>query len=210
MSEFIRFMKPALFVTLTMFVLCGLIYPVIVTGAAQMLFPHKANGSMVTVDGEVVGSEIIGQAFTGSQYFKGRISSINYNVYTKEDMIPNELGEIGYAGVGSGTFNYGPSNPELVKRIEADIEAFLKENPTVKREDIPADLLTASGSGLDPHISIQAAKIQIDRIVNASGLSVEEVEQIIRKTTESRLFNVFGEEKMNFVKANILIEKELR
>lgn len=148
--------KQALLITMTMFVLCGFIYPFAVTALAQGLFHHKANGSLIEADGETVGSELIGQTFTAPQYFWGRVSSVNYNVYTKEDTIPDENGQVNYSGVSSGTFNYAPSNPELKKRIEADIEKFLLANPSVERQDIPADLMTASGSGLDPHISMKA------------------------------------------------------
>ncbi len=112
--------------------------------------------------------------------------------------------------MSSGTFNYAPSNPELTKRIEGDIQAFLQANPTIKRQDIPADLMTASGSGLDPHISVQAAHIQIDRIVNASGLSEKEIEKIVEANTEGRALGLFGEEKVNFLMANLAIFKQMK
>ncbi|WP_068983577.1 MULTISPECIES: potassium-transporting ATPase subunit KdpC [Lysinibacillus] len=202
--------KQALLITMTMFVLCGFIYPFAVTALAQGLFPHKANGSLIEMDGEVVGSELIGQAFTAPEYFWGRVSSVNYNVYTEEDTISDENGQVNYSGVSSGTFNYAPSNPELKKRIEADIEKFLLANPTVKRQDIPADLMTASGSGLDPHISVKAAQIQVERIAQASGLSEEEIEKIIEANTEKRSFGVFGENKVNFLMANLDIMKKMK
>ncbi|PJO40468.1 K(+)-transporting ATPase subunit C [Lysinibacillus xylanilyticus] len=201
--------KQALLITMTMFVLCGFIYPFAVTALAQGLFHHKANGSLIEADGETVGSELIGQTFTAPQYFWGRVSSVNYNVYTKEDMIPDENGQVNYSGVSSGTFNYAPSNPELKKRIEADIEKFLLANPSVKRQDIPADLMTASGSGLDPHISMKAAEIQIERIAQASGLSKDEIEKIIEANTEKRSLGIFGENKVNFLMANLDIMKKM-
>ncbi|MGE7090819.1 potassium-transporting ATPase subunit KdpC [Lysinibacillus sp. NPDC048646] len=210
MNRFFENSKQALLVTLTMFVLCGLCYPFAVTGIAQGLLNQQANGSLVEVDGRVVGSEKLGQSFTSPEYFWGRESAINYNVYSKEDTIPNDHGEIAYSGVSSGTFNYAPSNPELKKRIELAITAFLQANPTVKREDIPADLMTASGSGLDPHISVKAAEIQIERIVRASGLSREEVGKIVKANTESRDFGVFGEDKVNFLMANLAIFNKIK
>ncbi|MDM5249261.1 potassium-transporting ATPase subunit KdpC [Lysinibacillus sp. G4S2] len=209
MRKFFENSKQALLITITMFVLCGFIYPFAVTALAQGLFHHRANGSLIEIDGEAVGSELIGQAFTAPEYFSGRVSSVNYNVYTKEDTIPDENGQVNYSGVSSGTFNYAPSNPELKKRIEADIEKFLVANPTVKRQDIPADLMTASGSGLDPHISVKAAQIQVKRIAQASGLSEEEIEKIIEANTEKRSFGVFGENKVNFLMANLDIMKKM-
>ncbi|EON71744.1 MULTISPECIES: potassium-transporting ATPase subunit KdpC [Lysinibacillus] len=209
MHKFIENSKQALMITFTMFVLCGLFYPFAVTGIAQGLFYHQANGSLVEIDSKVVGSEKLGQAFTSPEYFWGRVSSINYNVYTEEDTIPNENGETAYSGISSGTFNYAPSNPELKKRMELDITAFLQANSTVKREDIPADLLTASGSGLDPHISVKAAEIQIERIARASGLSLEEIGEIVKANTESRDLGVFGEDKVNFLKANVDLYKKM-
>lgn len=210
MNRFWDNVKQAIMVSFIMFVVCGLIYPVTVTGIAQGLFKHQANGSIVEVDGKAVGSEKLGQAFTSSAFFEGRVSSINYNVYTQEDIVPDNNGEIAYGGVSSGTFNYAPSNPELTKRIEGDIQAFLQANPTIKRQDIPADLMTASGSGLDPHISVQAARIQIDRIANASGLSEKEIEKIVEANTEGRALGLFGEEKVNFLMANLAIFKQMK
>ncbi|MFJ7405299.1 MULTISPECIES: K(+)-transporting ATPase subunit C [unclassified Lysinibacillus] len=210
MKRFWNSAKQALFVSLTMFVVCGLIYPFTVTGIAQGLFNKQANGSIVEVDGKAVGSELLGQAFTSPAFFVGRVSSINYNVYAKEDIVPDERGATVYGGVSSGTFNYAPSNPELIKRIDGDIQSFLEENPTVKQQDIPADLMTASGSGLDPHISVQAAQIQINRIANASGLSVKEIEEIVEVNTEGRALGVFGEEKVNFLMANLDIFNKMK
>ncbi|MGF9978557.1 K(+)-transporting ATPase subunit C [Viridibacillus arvi] len=210
MKAFFSDSKQALKVTLLMFVLCGLLYPFAVTGMAQVLFNHEANGSLIEMDGKMIGSDKLGQAFTSPEFFWGRVSAINYNVYTKEDLVPNAKGETNYNGVSSGTFNYAPSNPELKKRMEADIETFLKANPGVQREQIPADLVTASGSGLDPHISVESAKIQIKRIAQASGLSEDEVNDIAKANTDSRTFNVFGEDKVNVLSANLDIYKKMK
>ncbi|ETT87530.1 K(+)-transporting ATPase subunit C [Viridibacillus sp. FSL R5-0477] len=210
MKAFFSNSKQALKVTLLMFVLCGLLYPFAVTGMAQVLFNHEANGSLIEMDGKMIGSDKLGQAFTSPEFFWGRVSAINYNVYTKEDLVPNAKGETNYNGVSSGTFNYAPSNPELKKRMEADIETFLKANPGVQREQIPADLVTASGSGLDPHISVESAKIQIKRIAQASSLSEDEVNDIVKANTDSRTFNVFGEDKVNVLSANLDIYKKMK
>ncbi|MEK4762330.1 K(+)-transporting ATPase subunit C [Viridibacillus sp. FSL E2-0187] len=210
MKAFFSDSKQALKVTLLMFILCGLLYPFAVTGMAQVLFNHEANGSLIEMDGKMIGSDKLGQAFTSPEFFWGRVSAINYNVYTKEDLVPDAKGETNYNGVSSGTFNYAPSNPELKKRMEADIETFLKANPGVQREQIPADLVTASGSGLDPHISIESAKIQIKRIAKASGLTEDEVNDIAKANTDSRAFNVFGEDKVNVLSANLDIYKKMK
>ncbi len=203
-------MKPAFLVTVVMFVVCGLLYPFALTTIAQGLFNHQANGSFIEKNGKYIGSELIGQSFTSPEYFQGRISSVNYNVYTMEDLEPDEKGNVAYLGVSSGSSNYAPSNPELIKRIEQDIETFLAANPTVEREEIPADFVTASGSGLDPHISLQAANIQIPRIVKASGLSAEEVKAIVKDNTEQRVFGVLGQDKLNVLKANVGIYEKMK
>jgi len=209
MRKFFENSKQALLITITMFILCGFIYPFAVTALAQGLYHHKANGSLIEMDGEAVGSELIGQAFTAPEYFWGRVSSVNYNVYTREDTIPNDNGQVNYNGVSSGTFNYASTNPELKKRIEADIEKFLLANPSVKRQDIPSDLMTASGSGLDPHISMKAAEIQVERIAQASGLPKEEINKIIEANLEKRTLGIFGERKLNFLMANLEIMKKM-
>lgn len=209
MKSFFENSKQAILITLVMFFVCGLVYPAAVTVAAQVVFKHEANGSMIKVDGKTVGSEKIGQAFTSPEYFWGRVSSINYNVYSKEDTIPDEQGERNYNGVSSGTFNYAPSNPELEKRIESDIAAFLQANPTVDREEIPADLVTASGSGQDPHISTQAALIQIDRVAANSGISIEELKQMVVAHTQRQLGGLFGEDTVNVLALNLEIFEKL-
>ncbi|MEG0472241.1 MAG: potassium-transporting ATPase subunit KdpC [Solibacillus sp.] len=209
MKGFFESSKQALLLTLTLFVICGLVYPFVVTGVAQAFFKYEANGSLIEVDGKVVGSELLGQSFTSPQYFSGRISAVNYNVYSQEDTIPDDNGDIAYGGVSSGTFNYAPSNPELITRIEGNIDTFLQDNPGVTREQIPADLMTASGSGLDPHISVNAAFIQVERVAKASGLSVKEVEAIVKAHTDDRLFSIFGENTVNVLSANIDIYKKM-
>lgn len=202
-------LKPAFLVTVVMFVVCGLLYPFVLTALAQGLFHQQANGSFIEKDGKYIGSELIGQSFTAPEYFWGRVSAVDYNVHTVEDFVPNEEGNVSYEGVSSGSFNYAPSNPLLLQRMEKDIEQFLATNPTVDRGDIPADLVTASGSGLDPHISLKAANIQIPRIVEASGLSTEDVQAILKDNTEQRVFGVLGEDKLNVLKANLAIYEKM-
>ncbi|ALS77440.1 MULTISPECIES: potassium-transporting ATPase subunit KdpC [Planococcus] len=209
MRGLFEYTKQAMFITCSLFILCGLVYPFAVTGVAQVFFKQQANGNLIQVDDKVVGSKNVGQAFTNPAYFSGRISAINYNVYTKEDTLPDVNGDIAFGGVSSGTYNYGPSNPELEKRIETDIVAFLNANPDVKREQIPADLMTASGSGLDPHISIEAAQIQVSRVAQASGLSIKEINTIVLDNTENKVLGLLGEDKMNVLGSNIAIFQKI-
>jgi len=206
MKTFIR----AITVTVVLFILCGLIYPLAMTGVSQLLFHRQANGSIVRHNGQAVGSELLGQKFTDSRYFHGRISAVNYNTYKPEDKIPDKSGNTSYSGVASGSANLAPSNPALTERVKKDIDAFLKANPEIKKEAIPADLLTSSGSGLDPDISPQAAKIQIPAISESTGISSEELNKIVDKHTEGRTFGVFGEPRVNVLKANIEISDRIK
>ena len=158
-------------------------------------------GNLTTDTKKAVGSALIGQDFTEDCYFQGRVSSVNYNTYTEEQ---KENGE--YAGVASGSYNYGNSNPELEKRMQEDLDEFLKDHPGVKPEDVPAELLTASGSGLDPHISPRSAEVQIPTVAENSGLSEEVVEQIVKDNTEHKTLGVFGEERVNVLGCNLDIK----
>lgn len=208
MKKFAVYFKKALILTLILIVLCCVVYPLILTGLGQLFFNKQANGSLIEVNGKEVGSELVGQAFEGDQYFQGRISSVNYNTYTEEE---KEDGT--YSGVSSGTYNYGATNPELEERVKADIEAFKEKYKEAVgeelTEEIPADLLTASGSGLDPHISPASAQIQIPIVVANSGLSEEEVQQIVEENTEHKVLGIFGEEKVNVLKCNIAIKEAM-
>lgn len=193
---------------LVMMVLCSLIYPLALTGVSQLTMEAKADGSKVDEEGNLttdtkkaVGSALIGQDFTEDCYFQGRVSSVNYNTYTEEQ---KENGE--YAGVASGSYNYGNSNPEIEKRMQEDLDEFLKDHPGVKPEDVPAELLTASGSGLDPHISPRSAEVQIPTVAENSGLSEEVVKQIVKDNTEHKALGVFGEERVNVLGCNLDIK----
>ena len=195
-----------------MLILCGFAYPAALTGLGQLIFPHQANGSLITAEGEktddpenAVGSAIVGQDFSGdSRYFQCRISGVNYNTYTEE-----EKEDSSYAGVGSGGSNLAPSNEELKQRAEKSVEEFLKNNPDVKKGDIPADLLTASGSGMDPDITPESAEIQIPSIAKNTGLTEEEIRKIVEKNTNGKTLGVFGHERVNVLKCNLEIAKAI-
>ncbi len=204
MMKVIRAAKKPLLITLVLLLLCGLVYPLLLTGMAQLAFPRQANGSVVAVDGKAVGSALVGQDFTDPRFMKCRPSAVNYNTYTQEDVANGD-----YAGIGSGSKNYAPTNPALAERVEADIAAFLAANPGVAEEDIPTDLLTASGSGLDPHISPAAADVQIAALAEAGGLSEARLREIVQENTQGKFLGIFGEETVNVLLVNLQIAREL-
>lgn len=209
-KSFIKGMNQSIKITVILMVLCGFIYPVIMTGVSHIIFPHQASGSLIEVNDQVIGSEHVGQEFSQPYFMKGRPSAVHYNTYIEKS---NEekvyLDGTEFNGLASGSNNYGPSNPELQKRVKKDIDAFLKSNPEIKREDIPTDLMTASGSGLDPDISIQSAKVQIPAIVKASGLTSEKLEDIIEQNTKHKFLGIFGEDTVNVLGVNLDIAEEM-
>lgn len=210
MKEFLHGMRQAVLVAVVLMLICGLLFPCLLTGLSSVIFPHQAGGSLITVNGTAVGAEHVGQEFTQDCYMWSRPSAYHYNVYTESEdgrKYYNDGTEFG--GLASGSNNYAPSNPALVERVEADMEAFLEKNPEIKREDIPTDLLTASGSGLDPHISPASAQIQLPRIAQASGLSEESLQEIVKRNTTGKLLGVFGEETVNVLKVNIEIAQAM-
>lgn len=200
----------ALRISLVFLIIGGLLYPLAMTGMAKILFPKQAEGSMLNYKGKPVGSELLGQAFTDMRFFHGRISSVAYNTYTKADTIPDKNGKTAYGGVASGSANLAPSNPDLVKRVHQDLAEFLKTHPGVNQEQIPTDLLTSSGSAVDPHISPAAAQIQVPAIAQATGISEGDLEKLVAEYTEGRQWGIFGEPRFNVLKANLEIAKRLK
>ncbi|NIK76153.1 K+-transporting ATPase ATPase C chain [Paenibacillus castaneae] len=172
-------------ISILFMIICGIIYPLASTGAAQLLFPSHANGSLLKdSSGQIVGSELIGQSFEDPSLFQGRVSSIAYNA------------------AASGSNNYGPSNPALMERTEASIKEWKANNPDVSIDRLPIDLVTNSGSGLDPHITVQAANIQIPRISKLTGLSSAVLQDLVKEHTEGRDLAIFGEERVNVLMLN--------
>lgn len=202
--------KSSIKLSIVLLLVCGLIYPLVTTGIGQILFNKQANGSMVSFDGKKVGSELIGQNFTDSRFFQGRISAVNYNTYTKEDTVPDADGKTAYTGVSSGSSNLGPSNPKLTERVKDDMDKFLETHPTLKKEDIPGDLLTSSASGLDPELSIASMKVQIDAVSKASDISTDDLEKMISKHTKGRFLGIFGEPRVNVLMVNLEIANKLK
>lgn len=203
-------LKRSILISIVFLVLCGIIYPLTMTGISQLVLNKNANGSVIVVGGKEVGSELIGQNFTDPRFFHGRVSSVNYNTYTKADTKPDKSGKVAYGGVSSGSQNLAPSNKALADRVQKDIADFLKTHPGVKKEDIPTDLLTSSGSGLDPNISPESAKIQIPAVSKATGISETELQSIVNKYTEGRALGMFGEPRVNVLKVNIEIAAVLK
>lgn len=194
-----KLIKQALLLTLFLLGLCGLVYPLTMTGIAQLAFHSKANGSMLEQQGKPVASTLIGQQFTQPYFLHGRPSAVHYNTAPKNERLP----------VTSGAFNYSATNPALHERVKYDIEKFLQQNPTVHKKEIPLELFLASGSGLDPHISIAAAAVQIPRIAKASNLSKETIQQLITEHTHDKVATIFGEPSVNYVEVNIAIYNEM-
>ena len=196
----VREIRPALVVLVALTLITGLVYPLAMTGIAVLLFPHQAQGSLVERDGKIVGSELIGQAFTGDKYFRGRPSATNTpdpNDATKTVPAP-------YNAANSGGSNLGPSNKALIDRVQGDIDALKKENPS---EPVPADLVTTSASGLDPHISPEAALFQVPRIAKARNLSEDRIRQLVEEHTEGRFLGVLGEPRVNVLLLNLALDR---
>ena len=183
---------PGLRIKIFMTILLGVIYPLAITGISQLIFPHQANGSLVTVGGKVIGSEIIGQNFTKPEYLQPR---------------PSAAGSDGYDATSSVGSNYGPTNQKLVDRVKASIEKFRKENPDYNGP-IPADLLTTSASGLDPHLSPDSARAQAARVAKTRGVAVEQINQLIAQFTEGPALGLLGEPRVNVLKLNLALDRQ--
>ncbi|MGO9119479.1 MAG: K(+)-transporting ATPase subunit C [Desulfomonilaceae bacterium] len=173
--------------------LCG-IYPAIVWGLAQILFPDSANGSLVRVNGKVVGSQLLAQNFTGAQYFHPR---------------PSSAGDAGYDAANSGGSNLGPTSKKLIETVKNRIDAYRAENNLNEVTPAPADAVTASGSGLDPHISLRNAYLQASRVAKARGIDENTVRENVKNHTEGRALGVFGEPRVNVLKLNLALDAKL-
>lgn len=188
--------RPSIMMLVVLTVITGLIYPLLVTGIAQVVFPKQANGSLIMKNGQPVGSELIGQAFDDPKYFWGRLSATGtypYNAFNAEALT---------ASSGS---NYGPLNPALLDMVKGRIDALKAADPNNTRP-IPVDLVTASGSGLDPHISPAAAEYQVARVARARGLDESVVRQLVAQHTEGRDLGILGEPRVNVLELNLALD----
>jgi K+-transporting ATPase ATPase C chain len=183
---------PGLRIKIFMTILLGVVYPLAMTGVCQLVFPHQANGSLTAAGGKVIGSELIGQNFTSRKYFHPR---------------PSAAGNDGYDATASGASNYGPTNQKLVDRVKASIAKFRNENPDYSGP-IPADLVTASASGLDPHLSPDSARAQAARVAKARGVTVEQIDQLIAQSTENPDLGLLGEPRVNVLKLNLALDRQ--
>lgn len=179
-------------------VVCGLGYTLVVTGVAQLAFPYQANGSLITVDGKVVGSELIGQNFDDEAHMWGRIQNVS--------IVEGEDGDLMAYGAPS---NLSPASEEYRQLIDARVKKIRAANPDADMDAVPVDLVTCSGSGLDPEISPDAAEYQVPRLAKATGKSEDEVRDIIAQCTKGRFLGVFGEPTVNVLKVNLMLDGAL-
>src|ERR1700735_3732111 len=196
----VREIRPAIVVLLALTLITGLAYPLAMTGIAQAIFPNQAQGSLLERDGTVIGSALIGQQFTSDKYFHGRLSATTApdpNDSTKTVPAP-------YNAANSGGSNLEPSNKALIDRVQGDVDKLKAENPSMP---VPQDLVTTSASGLDPHISPDAALFQVPRIAKARNLPEDRVRQLVVDNTEGRLFGLLGEPRVNVLQLNLALDQ---
>jgi potassium-transporting ATPase KdpC subunit len=196
----VREIRPAIVVLLALTLITGLAYPLAMTGIAEVIFPRQAQGSLIELNGTVVGSALIGQQFTSDKYFHGRLSATTApdpNDSTKTVPAP-------YNAANSGGSNLGPSNKALIDRVRGDMEALRKENPSMP---VPADLVTTSASGLDPDISPEAAFFQVPRVAKARSLPEDRVHQLVTDNTQGRWLGLLGEPRVNVLQLNLALDK---
>ncbi len=189
-------LRPALASLLVLTLLTGVVYPLVVTGIAQVAFPAQANGSLIVAGGQVRGSALIGQPFDDPRYFWGRLSATGVHPYNAFDAA---------ALAGSAGSNLGPLSPALTEAVQARIDALRAADPQAG-PPYPADLVTASGSGLDPHISPAAAEFQVRRVARARGLGEDQARQLVAQYTEGRDLGILGEPRVNVLRLNLALD----
>lgn len=191
MKNFLTELRVSLIATLALgIIVCG-VYPVIVWGLAQTLFPHQANGSLITRDGKIIGSELIAQHFAGPRYFHPR---------------PSAAGDTGYDAAHSGGSNLGPLSKELLDSVRERVQAYRTENDMPAAASVPADAVTASASGLDPDISVPNALLQANRVANARGMTLDKVKAMVRTHTRGPDLGIFGEARVNVLRLNLALD----
>ena len=180
---------------LAMTLICGVLYTIVVTGVSQLFFSDKANGSVIEIDGKKYGCELLAQEFTGEEYMWGRI--MNVSAFTDQD---------GNTKMYSGPSNLSPESQEYKELVEHRVEKIKEANPDADKEQIPEDLVTCSGSGLDPDISVAAAEYQVPRLEKANQMTEDEIQDIIEKCTNHKILGIFGEETVNVLKVNLMLK----
>ncbi|MBV9236576.1 MAG: K(+)-transporting ATPase subunit C [Xanthobacteraceae bacterium] len=195
----LRELRPAIVLVIILTLITGLVYPLVMTGIGGMLFPSQAQGSLITVGGKVVGSSLIGQEFTSDKYFHGRPSAT-----TAPD--PNDSSKTvpaPYNAANSGGSNLGPTNKALIDRVTADVDKLKQENPSAA---VPIDLVTTTGSGLDPDISPEAALFQVPRVAKARNIPEDRLRQLVNEHVEGRVLGLFGEPHVNVLALNMALD----
>ena len=195
----LREIRPAIVLVIILTVITGLVYPLVMTGIAGVLFPNQAQGSLVTIDGKVVGSSLIGQEFTSDKYFHGRPSAT-----TAPD--PNDSSKTvaaPYNAANSGGSNLGPTNKALIDRVKADVDKLKQENPSAQ---VPIDLVTTTASGLEPDITPEAALFQVPRVAKARNVPEDRLRQLVSDHVQGRLLGLFGEPRVNVLALNMALD----
>ena len=191
--------RPAIVLVIALTIITGLVYPLVMTGIAGVIFPYQAQGSLIEQDGKVIGSTLIGQEFSSDKYFHGRPSATvtpDPNDSTKTVPAP-------YNAANSGGSNLGPTNKALIDRIQGDLDKLKAENPSAP---VPIDLVTTSGSGLDPHVSPEAALFQVPRVAKARNMPESRVRALVAEHTEGRTFGLLGEPRVNVLALNLALD----
>jgi potassium-transporting ATPase KdpC subunit len=196
----LRQIRPAILMIIVMTVITGLIYPLGMTGLAQLFFPHQANGSLVERDGKVIGSTLIGQNFTSAKYFHGRPSATT----EPDPKDPSKTIPVPYAADNSSGSNLGPTNQALIDRVKGDAAKLAKENPGTP---IPVDLVTTSGSGLDPDITPAAALFQVSRVAKARHIDPDKLRELVDEQTRDRYLGIIGEKRVNVLELNLALDQ---
>jgi K+-transporting ATPase ATPase C chain len=195
----LREIRPAIVVLVVLTAITGLLYPLAMTGIAGLVFPDQAQGSLIEKDGKVVGSALIGQAFADDKYFHGRPSATT----TPDPKDPSKNVDAPYNAANSGGSNLGPTNKTLADRVKGDVDKLKAENPSMP---VPIDLVTTSGSGLDPDISPEAALFQVPRVAKARNMPEERVRALVSEHTEERTFGLLGEPHVNVLQLNLALD----
>ena len=192
--------RPAIVFLVALTVITGLIYPLAMTGIAGAIFPSQAQGSLIERDGKIIGSELIGQSFTSDKYFHGRPSA----TVGPDPQDPSKTTSVAYNAANSGGSNLGPTNRTLIARVQADVDKLKQENPSAP---VPVDLVTTSGSGLDPNITPEGALFQVPRVAKARNLSEDQLHQLVNDHVEDRLFGILGEPRVNVLELNLALDQ---